>query len=394
MESSNTPPEFSGKPKRSSIGSILLRWLIVLVVVALLGSLLYSGFRSRQKNEEELAVGVRENARLPVSVGHPVQSAAAVTGTYPANIRAYVETPIYARTNGYLKRWLVDIGAKVQPGQLLAEIDTPEVDQQLKQSEATLNAAQSTVDLDRTTATRYQDLIKSDGVSQQEVDMANGALKTDQGKLRAAQADVDRWKFLQSFKQVTAPFAGTITARLVDPGALIANGNSTILFRLADTATLRVYTDVPEDFSHHIAVGMPGTLEVPSNPGKKFTGTVVRTSGAIDPANRTLLTEVQVLNPKGELLPGEYGQVTFNLKPAGSSVIVQASAVLFRPDGPQVAVVDDSGKVHMQPIKLGRDSGRTLEVIEGLKGEETIILNPSDSITEGTLVKPVPVQEK
>jgi RND family efflux transporter MFP subunit len=370
------------------------RLFVVLMCVALLGSLLYSGFRSRQKNDEELATGVRENTRLPVSVGHPVQSAAGVMGTYPANIRAYVETPIYARTNGYLKRWLVDIGAKVQQGQLLAEIETPEVDQQLKQSEATVNAAQSTVDLDRTTAKRYQDLIKSDGVSQQEVDLANGTQKTDEGKLRAAQADVERWKFLQSFQKVTAPFAGTITARLVDPGALIANGNSTILFRLADTATLRVYTDVPEDFSHHIAVNMPGTLEVPSNPGRKFTGTVVRTSGAIDPVNRTLLTELQVLNPKGELLPGEYGQVTFNLKPAGSSVIVQASAVLFRPDGPQVAVVDDSGKVHMQPVKLGRDSGRTLEVIEGLKGDETIILNPSDSITEGTFVKPMPVQEK
>jgi RND family efflux transporter MFP subunit len=362
--------------------------------VALLGSLLYSGFRSRQKNDEDLAAGVRENARLPVSVGHPVQSAAGVTGTYPANIRAYVETPIYARTNGYLKRWLVDMGAKVKEGQLLAEIETPEVDQQLKQSEATLTAAQSTVDLDGITAKRYQDLIKSDGVSQQEVDLANGNLKTDEGKLRAAQADVERWKFLQSFKQVTAPFTGTITARLVDPGALIANGNSTILFRLADTATLRVYTDVPEDFSHHIAVGMPAALEVPSNPGRKFPGTVVRTSGAIDPTSRTLLTEVQVLNPSGELLPGEYGQVTFRLKAAGSSVIVQASAVLFRPEGPQVAVVDGSGKVHLQMVKLGRDSGRTLEVLEGLDGDETIILNPSDSITEGTLVKPVPVQDK
>ena len=387
-------PDSSGKPKRSSVGSILLRWLVVLVAVALLGTLLYSGFRARQKNGEELETTVRDNARLPVSVGHPQQAAAGFTGTYPANIRAYVETPIYARTNGYLKRWLVDMGAKVKDGQLLAEIDTPEVDQQLKQSEATLNAAQSTVDLDRLTATRYQQLLKSDGVSQQEVDTANGNLKTDESKLRAAQADVERWKYLQSFKQVTAPFAGTITARLVDPGALISNGNSTILFRLADTSTLRVYANVPEDFSHHIAVGMPGSLEVPSSPGKKFAGTVVRTSGIIDPVSRTLMTELQVLNPSGELLPGEFGQVTFKLKPAGASVIVQASAVLFRPDGPQVAVVDAGGKVHMQGVKLGRDYGRTLEVLSGLDGDETVILNPSDSITEGTLVKPVQGQEK
>jgi RND family efflux transporter MFP subunit len=372
----------------------LARLFVVLMCVALLGSLLYSGFRSRQKNDEELATGVRDNARLPVSVGHPQQSAAGVMGTYPANIRAYVETPIYARTNGYLKRWLVDIGAKVKEGQLLAEIDTPEVDQQLKQSEATLNAAQSTVELDRTTAKRYQDLIKADGVSQQEVDSANGNLKTDEGKLRAAQADMERWKYLQSVKQVTAPFAGTITARLVDPGALISAGTNTILFSLADTVTLRVYTNVPEDFSHNIKAGMAGSLEVPSNPGRKFAGTVVRTSGTIDPASRTLLTELEVHNPSGELFPGEYGQVTFHLKPAGSSVIVQASAVLFRPDGPQVAVVDGNGKVHMQGVKLGRDFGRSLEVLAGLDGDETVILNPSDSITEGTLVKPVPVQEK
>src|SRR5580658_6202931 len=165
MESSNTMPDFSRAPKRSSIASLLLRWLVVLVVVALLGTLLYSGFKARQKNDEELKTTVRDTARLPVSVGHAQQSSPDVNGTYPANIRAYVETPIYARTNGYLKRWLVDIGAKVKTGELLAEIDTPEVDQQLKQSEASLNAAQSTVDLDGITAKRYQDLIKSDGVS-------------------------------------------------------------------------------------------------------------------------------------------------------------------------------------------------------------------------------------
>ncbi len=385
-------PDLRNRP-RSSAGALLIRWLIVLVVVALLGELLYSGFKARQKTGEELDTAVRDNTRLPVAVGHPQKGGANVTGTYPANIRAYVETPIYARTNGYLKRWLVDIGAKVKEGQLLAEIETPEVDQQLKQAEATVAAAQSMVDLDATTAKRYQDLLKSDGVSKQEVDTANGTLKTDEGKLRAAQADVDRWKSMRSFQLVNAPFAGTITARLVDPGALISAGNSTVLFRLADTSTLRVYTDVPEDFSHHIRAGMPAQLEVPSNPGRKFTGSVVRTSGAIDPASRTLLTEVQVQNPTGELLPGEFGQVSFSLQPTGSAVVVQASAVLFRPDGPQIAVVDGTGKVHMQGVKLGRDYGRSLEVVSGLSGDETIILNPSDSITEGTLVKPVEAKE-
>jgi RND family efflux transporter MFP subunit len=368
---------------------IILRLVVVLLAGALLATLLYSGFRARRQDRVELDTTVRDNARLAVSVGHAKPTVPGTEATFPANIQAFVETPIYARTNGYLKRWLVDLGAHVESGQLLAEIETPEVDQQLRQSEAMVASLQASVDLDRTTAVRYQQLLKSDGVSKQEVDQAVGTQRTDEGRLNAAVADVDRWKEMQSFKQVKAPFTGTITARNVDTGALISAGTNTVLFHLADTSTLRVFTNVTETFSHSIKVGIAGTLEVPSNPGPKYTGAVVRTAGTMDPTTRTLLTELQVRNPGGTLKPGEYGQVTFQIKPAGSSLIVAASALLFRAAGTEIAVVDETGKVHMHSVKLGRDFGRTVEVVSGLAASDTVILNPADSIGEGSLVKPV-----
>lgn len=367
---------------------ILLRLVVALVAIGVLATLLYSGLRARRENREEQVNTAQRNERLEFNVGHPTLNAPATTVTFPANVDALVATPIYARTSGYLKKWYVDFGTHVEAGQLLAEIETPEVDQSLRQAEATVAATQAAVDLDRTTATRYQDLLKSDGVSKQEVDQALGSLKSDEGKLAAAKADVARWKEMQGFKEVRAPFAGNIYSRTVDTGALIQAGPNAVLFRLADTSTLRIFTNVTEAYAHDIKIGMTGTITVPADPGKKFTGTVTRTTGTLDPATRTLLTEVQVPNPDHKLTTGSFCQVTFELGGASKSLIVPASALLFRATGPQIAVVDEQGAVHIHAVKLGRDFGRTVEVIDGLSAEDTIILNPADSIGDGVLVKP------
>ena len=372
---------------------IILRLIVFLLAVAVLAALLLYGFRTRRESRVEQENTSRESERLTVSVGHATPSVPGTVATFPANAEALIATPIYARTSGYLKKWYVDIGTPVQAGQLLAEIETPEVDQQLKQAEANVKSMQATVDLDKTTAQRYQDLLKSDGVSKQEVDQAVGTMRADEGKLAAAIADVNRLKELETFKQVRAPFAGNIYSRTTDTGALIAAGPTAVLFRLADTSTLRVFTNVTEEFAHKIKVGMTGTIEVPADPGHKFVGTVTRTAGTLDPATRTLLTEVQVPNPKHELTTGSFCQVTFRLSAPSSSLIVQASALLFRAAGTQIAVVDDSGKVHMHAVKLGRDFGRTVEVLSGITADDTIILNPADSIGDGTLVNAAPAEK-
>jgi RND family efflux transporter MFP subunit len=359
---------------------------IALVAAVVFATALYFGLRHQQAVRQELAVAIQGSARMPVSVIHPQPGAAQLSVTFPANLQGYIETPIYARTNGYIKRWLVDIGAHVTTGQLLAEIETPELDQQLRQAEAAQAQAQANLDLARITAQRYEGLLKFDGVSQQEVDQANGTLKADEANLKAAIATVDQLKEMQSFEKVTAPFAGTITARYIDIGSLIAAGTNTLLFRLSETSTLRVYSNVPEAFSPDIAPGVSADVEVPEVAGKKFPGKVVRTAGAVDPTTRTMLTEVHVPNPTGVLVPGEFGEVTFHLRSSRPAVVIPSSALLFRAQGPQVALVQGDGKAHLQSIQLGRDFGNSLEVLAGLTPEDSVIANPSDAITEGALV--------
>jgi len=359
---------------------------LALVAAVVFAAALYSGLRHQQAVREELAAAIQDNAGMPVSVIHPQPGAAQLAVTFPANLQGYIETPIYARTNGYIKRWLVDIGAHVTTGQLLAEIETPEVDQQLRQAQAAQAQAQANLDLARIKATRYEDLLKYDGVSKQEVDQANGTLKADEANLKAAIATVNQLTEMQSFEKVTAPFAGTITARYIDIGSLIAAGTNTLLFRLAETSTLRVYANVPETYSPDIAPGVSADVEVPEVAGQKFSGKVVRTAGAIDPTTRTLLTEVHVPNPTGVLVPGEFGEVTFHLRSSRPTLLIPANALLFRAQGPQVALVQGDGKVHLQSIQLGRDFGNSLEVLSGLQPEDSVIANPSDAITEGALV--------
>lgn len=386
-EENNLLREAPEKPSpRHGAGTKVIVAVIALAAVVAFAVALYSGLRHRQAVREELASAVQDSARLPVSVIHPQPGAPQLSVTFPANLQGFIETPIYARTNGYIKRWLADIGAHVSEGQLLAEIETPELDQQLRQAEAAQAQAQANLDLARITATRYQDLLKYDGVSKQEVDQANGTLAADEANLKAALATVDQLKELQSFEKVTAPFAGTITSRNIDVGSLIQAGTNTLLFRLAQTSTLRVYANVPETFSPDIAPGVSADVEVPEVAGEKFPGTVVRTAGAIDPTTRTLLTEVHVPNPKGVLVPGAFGEVTFHLRSSRPTVVIPSNTLLFRAQGPQVALVQGDGKVHLQSVQLGRDFGNSLEVLSGLRPEDSVIANPADSITEGALV--------
>ena len=359
---------------------------VAVVAVAFFAAALLFGLLHQRAVRVELAADARDQARTPVSVTHPQSNSTLLSVTFPANIQAYIETPIYARTNGYIKRWLVDIGARVQRSQLLAEIETPELDQQLQQAEAAQAQAQANLDLARTTAVRYQDLLKLDSVSKQDTDQAVSTLHADEANLRAAIASVNQLKELQSFEKVTAPFAGTITARYIDIGTLIASGTNTILFRLADISTLRVYANVPEADSKGIAVGASVDLEIPEGEGQKFSGQVVRTAGAIDPVSRTLLTEIHVPNPSLTLVPGEFGEVTFHLQSSKSVLIIPSSALLFRAQGTQVALVQDNGSVRIQNIQLGRDFGNSVEVLSGLTPNDSVIENPSDSITVGTLV--------
>lgn len=359
--------------------------------VAVLAALFFAvvlvfGLAHQRAVRSELAADARDHALMPVSVTHPQSGVSQLSVRFPANIQAYTETPIYARTNGYIKRWYVDIGTRVERGQLLAEIETPELDQQLQQAEATQAQAQANLDLARTTAARYQELVKQDGVSKQETDQAVSTLNADEASLKAAIANVNQLKELQAFEKVTAPFAGTITARYIDIGTLIASGTNTLLFRLAEISTLRVYANVPEVDSKDIVIGLPVELETPGTKGKKYRGQVVRTAGAIEPISRTLLTEIRVSNPNLELVPGEFGEVTFHLHSNRPVLVIPASSLLFRAQGTQVALVQADGRVRLQDIQLGRDLGNSVEAISGLRPDDEVIENPSDAITDGTLV--------
>jgi RND family efflux transporter MFP subunit len=343
---------------------------------------------SRARVQAALATAAPTASETPVAVIRPRHSNASESVTFPGNVQAFVETPIYARTAGYLTKWFVDIGGAVQAGQLLAVIDTPEVEQQLRQAEAAQLQAEANLDLAKTTAERWQNLLKSDGVSQQEVDQNLSAYKARQADFLAAVANVERLKYLQSFQRVTAPFAGVITARSVDIGALIANGNSQQLFKLAQINVLRVYVNAPEPYGNAMVIGLPAELHVAEFVNRTFVGKVVRTAGAIDPASRTLLTEVDVPNPKGEIMPGAYAEVAFHLKGGGQTLLLPSNTLIFRSGGSQIAVVEDN-HARLRSVTIGRDLGANLEIVSGLRDTDQVILNPSDSLSDG---QPVAVQ--
>jgi RND family efflux transporter MFP subunit len=311
----------------------------------------------------------------------------------PGNMQAFVDTPIYARTNGYLKRWTADIGSHVKTGQLLAEIDTPEVDDQLHQARADLATAEANYKLAEKTASRWQALLKTESVSQQEADQTQGDMEAKKAALESARFNVSRLEKLQAFKRIYAPYDGVITARNTDVGALIdagsGGGPGKELFHIASTQKLRVYINVPQFYSRDAAPGVEAALTLTEFPGRIFKGTLVRTTQAIDAASRTMLAEVAVDNPTGELLPGAYAQVHLKLHSSNTAFIVPVNTLIFRSDGMQVAVVQPDQRVALKKILVGRDFGTEVEVVSGLEKEDVVVLNPADSLASGAQVRVV-----
>jgi RND family efflux transporter MFP subunit len=365
---------------------------IAVLMCAAAGAIAYDvskGIASRVHAAVALNQETLEMAIPTVSVVHPRRGAAAEEVVLPGNAQAYVATPVFARTNGYLKTWNFDIGAHVKAGQLLAELETPEVDRQLDQARADLATAQANYDLSRITAVRYQTLLKSDSVAKQDVDDRVGDLEAKKAMADSAASNVRRLEELQRFQKVYAPFDGVITARYIDIGALInagANAPGRQLFDLAATGKLRVYVNVPQQYSLQVRPGGPADLTLAELPGRRFPARIVRTSDAIDPVSRTLLTEVDVDNPAGELLPGAFLSVHLKLAAKGSSVVIPVNTLIFRAQGMQVAVVRGK-EAELVPIMIGRDYGTEVEVVSGVTTEDRVIENPSDSLTSGTEVR-------
>lgn len=379
--------EQENKPRPSRIFAYFLLAVVVLVIVGVFTLLQRrSQYHALAKETETLAIPT-------VSVIHAPAANGQEDLVLPGTMQAYVESPIYARTSGYVKKWYHDIGTRVKQGDLLADIDTPEVDQQLSQAKADLTTAQANANLSKITADRLQELIKTDGVSKQEVDNAVGDLAAKNAIVKSAEANVGRLEELEGFKHVVAPFSGVVTRRQTDIGQLVNAGNGGAtqeLFSLAQTDPLRVYVNVPESYAPSIHTGLPAYLELVQYAGRKFEGKVVRTAESIDLASRTLLTEVDVPNHAGELLPGGYAQVHLAVQIGGERVQIPVNALLFRAEGLRAVVVDANNKIHLQPITVGRDYGTSLEVLQGVSSSDRIVLNPADSLDEG---QPVNVKE-
>ncbi|HUP04401.1 MAG TPA: efflux RND transporter periplasmic adaptor subunit [Bryobacteraceae bacterium] len=365
----------------------ILACVLTIAVALTLG--IRAGLASRVRADAALAQQTRDAIVSTVDVTHPKPGDAAEELVLPGNMQAFVATPIYARTNGYLKKWYFDIGAHVKAGDLLADIETPEIDRQLDQARADLATAQANMQLAETTAARYQALLASESVARQDVDDKAGDLKAKRAIVDSATSNVKRLEETQGFQKVYAPFAGVITARNVDIGALIdagANSPGKELFDLAATDKLRVYVNVPQIYSREALPGREADLTLAEMPGRHFRGKIARTADAIDPLSRTLLTEVDVDNPSGELLPGAYVSVHFHLGAGAPTVVIPADTLIFRSEGLRVAVVRD-GKAELVPITPGRDFGTSMEVLAGVTTRDAVIDNPSDSLTSGAPVR-------
>ena len=373
----------SRKPERSRLFVVLVVVAVLLLVVGGITLLMRrSQYKALAKETETLAVPT-------VSVVHPIAESDSEDLVLPSTLQAYVDSPIYARTNGYLKKWYHDIGSRVNKGELLADIDTPEIAQELAQSRAELGTAQANQNLSQITASRYEGLLKTDSVSKQEADNASGDLDAKRANTQSAEANVRRLQETESFRHIYAPFSGVITRRNVDIGNLINAGNggsAQLLFTLAQTDPIRVFVNVPEVYAPAIHQGLGAYLELQQFPGQKFYGKVARTADSIDLNTRTLLTEVDVPNKSGQLLPGGYAQVHVEVKVNGSRLEVPVNALLFRSEGLRAVVIDDNHKTHLQPLMIGRDYGTTLEVLQGLKPSDWIVINPADSLDEGVQV--------
>ncbi len=375
----------------TSTGSAATRAILLLFTVVVVAIIVIWGISNRRKANAQLSMETRELAIPTVTVIHPKRGAPQQEIVLPGDMQPYTDAPIYARTTGYLKSWQADIGARVKAGELLAEIDTPEVDQQLQQARADLDTAEANLHLAEITATRYKDLLKTDSVAQQDVDNANGNFDARRTAVESARSNVKRLEDLQSFKKIYAPFDGVITARNTDIGALIDSGSSGgathELFHIAALNRLRVYVNVPQVYSPHVKAGLRAQLTLAEFPGRHFEGIIVRDSGAIDNATRTLLTEIDVNNPTGELKPGGYVEVHLALPSSVTTFTLPDNATIFKSAGMQVATVKDGKTIALKPITPGRDFGTETEVLAGLKGDESVVLNPPDSLTEGQEIR-------
>ena len=371
---------------RGSRGPLLL----VVIVLAAAAVTAAWGIYSRGNALTAIARETREASVPAVAVISPARGSAPEEITLPGNVQAYTDAAIFARTSGYLSRRHADIGSRVKAGQVLAEIDTPEIDQQLLQARAQLATARANETLARTTAERYQELIKSDSVSRQDLDNANGSYEAKKADVLSADANVKRLEALERFKTIYAPFAGVITARNTDIGALIGSGSSAReLFHVAAIDRLRVSVNVPETYARAARPGMPASVELQERPGRQFPGRIARTAGSIDPASRTLLVEIDLDNKSGELMPGSYAEVHFKLPTDAAAFRLPVNTLIFRSDGLRVAIVK-TGTVTLVPITLGRDFGNTVEVVSGLTGTELVVVNPPDSLTDGQSVTVMP----
>ncbi|PYX24158.1 MAG: efflux transporter periplasmic adaptor subunit [Acidobacteria bacterium] len=367
------------------------RWLTALVIALIVAAVLIFGIRSRVKAESNLRTVTAQMAMPSVSVVKPKQTASAQEIILPGNIQPFISSPIYARTDGYLKKWYFDIGAHVKAGQLLAVIQTPELDQQLAQARSTLATAQANLELAKITRDRYQGLLTKRAVAQQDVDNAVGTFNANKAVVDADMANVQRYQALVSFEKVYAPFDGVITARNTDIGDLINSGSSTAprtnLFDIVQPGTLRVYVNVPEEYSRGIIPGQTATdIVLAEFPGEKFSGKLVRTSSAINMTTRTLLAEIDVDNPKGTLLTGSYAEVHLKVPGQGSTFLIPVNTLIFRSQKLQVGVVRD-GKVVLAEVTPGHDFGAEIEIVAGLKADDQVVLNPPDSLVTGQQVQ-------
>lgn len=344
------------------------------------------GIRSRSATTSNLQKVADQAAQITVSSVHPERAPATVTLDLPGQTQAYIQAPVFAQTSGYLKKWNFDIGSRVKEGDVLAEIDTPEVDQQLAQAQATLKEAQAAVWLSQATYNRDRDLLKGRVISQQDFDNQAGDLRVKQATVNADEASVGRLEALEAFKLVRAPFDGIVTARNTDIGALINSGSGNALFLIAKVSPLRVYVSVPEAMAAYVRQGTKADLTFNTFPGRKFPAEVVHTAGAIDPSTHTLLTELQLPNETGELFPGAYAQVHLHTDGNTQALLVPANVLLFRSEGTAVGLVNPEGKVEIRKIKVGRDLGTKLEVTEGLSIADRVIENPSDGLADGMQV--------
>jgi RND family efflux transporter MFP subunit len=372
------------RSKRGALWAILALLIVAAVVVA--GIVPRRNARAALKNE------TRDLAIPSVAVIHPKLGSPQTEIVLPGNIQAFTDSPIYARTDGYLKKWYVDIGGRVTAGQLLAEIETPEVDQQLDQARADLNTAQANYRLSEITANRYQDLLKTDSVSKQDVDNTNGDFEAKKATVASAQANVRRLEQLQSFEKIYAPFDGVITARNTDIGHLINSGAgvpASELFHIASIRTMRVYINVPQQYSQAAKPGINAYLTLQEFPGRHFKGALVRTADSIDQASRTLLVEVDADNASGEILPGAYTEVHLGVPSAAPALIVPVSALIFRGDTLQIGTVQNGNRATLATVTLGHDLGSEVEIVSGLQPDDFVITNPPDSLISGETVRVV-----